>query len=63
LPFLRKSTLDPRATGGCSVVAENDQGWKRFLTEILRDGMQKKELGARLGAETAAEAIMAMVRA
>ena len=45
-----------------SVVAENNRRWKRFLTEILREGMQKKELRARLGAETAAEAIMAMVR-
>jgi hypothetical protein len=45
-----------------SVVAENDRGWKRFLMEILKEGIQKREFRARLGAEAAAEAIRAMVR-
>jgi hypothetical protein len=45
-----------------SVVAENDRGWNRFLMEILKEGMQKKEFHARLGPEAAAEAILAMVR-
>lgn len=45
-----------------SVVAENDRGWKRFLTEILREGIRKKEFHARLGAEVAAEAILSLVR-
>ena len=45
-----------------SVVADNERGWKRFLLEILRDGIRKKEFRARLGAETAAEAIISLVR-
>ena len=45
-----------------SVVAENDRGWKRFLMEILKEGIQRREFRARLGAEAAAEAIRAMVR-
>jgi hypothetical protein len=40
-----------------SVVAKNDRGWKRFLMEILKEGIQKREFRARLGAEAAAEAI------
>ena len=45
-----------------SVVIENDRGWKQFLTEILKEGVQKKEFDERLEPEAAAEAIAAMVR-
>jgi AcrR family transcriptional regulator len=45
-----------------SVVAKNDRGWKRFLMEILQEGIRKKEFQAWLDADTAAEAIISLVR-
>ncbi len=45
-----------------SVVAKNDRGWKRFLLEILQDGIRKKEFHAGLDAELIAGVIIALVR-
>ena len=45
-----------------SVVAENDRRWKRFLMQIVKEGMQKQEFHSRLGPGVAVDAIIAMVR-
>jgi AcrR family transcriptional regulator len=45
-----------------SIVTRNDRGWKRFLTEILQAGIQRKEFDVQLVPEVAAEAIISMVR-
>jgi hypothetical protein len=45
-----------------SVVTKNDRGWKRFLLEILREGIQKKEFHASLDPELAASVIIALIR-
>ncbi len=54
-----RSMRDPAVR---SVVAKNDRGWKRFLMEILQEGIRRKEFQARLDPETAAEAIISLVR-
>jgi AcrR family transcriptional regulator len=45
-----------------SIVARNDRGWKKFLTEILQAGIQKNEFHMNLDPEVAAEAIISLVR-
>jgi AcrR family transcriptional regulator len=45
-----------------SVVAENDRRWKRFLMQIVKEGIQKQEFHSGLGPEVAVDAIIAMVR-
>jgi AcrR family transcriptional regulator len=45
-----------------SVVTKNDRGWKRFLLEILRDGIQKKEFHRGLDPELTASVIIALIR-
>jgi AcrR family transcriptional regulator len=54
-----RSMRDPAVR---SVVAETDRRWKRFLTEILREGLRREEFQASLGPEAAAEAILTLVR-
>jgi hypothetical protein len=41
---------------------KHDRGWKGFLVEILRAGIQKKEFPATLVPEVAADVIIAFVR-
>lgn len=45
-----------------AIFAKNDRGWKGFLLEILRAGIQKKEFPATLQPEVTADVIIAMVR-
>jgi AcrR family transcriptional regulator len=54
-----RSMRDP---GVRSVVAKNDRGWKRFLVEILRDGIPKKEFAADLDPDLTASVIISLVR-
>jgi len=51
-----------RDSGVRSVVAKNDWGWKRFLLDILRDGIRKKEFNVGLDPELAADVIIALIR-
>lgn len=54
-----RSLRDPAVR---AVVTENDEGWKRFLIEILEEGIRREEFQVRFGAEAGAEAIIALVR-
>jgi AcrR family transcriptional regulator len=45
-----------------AIFVKNDRGWKGFLVEILRAGIQKKEFPAALVPEVAADVIIAFVR-
>jgi AcrR family transcriptional regulator len=45
-----------------SVVAKNDRRWKRFLMQIVKEGIQKQELHSGLGPEVAVDAIIAIIR-
>jgi hypothetical protein len=51
-----------REPGLRAIFAKNDRGWKGFLLEILRMGIQKKEFPATLSPEVAADVIIAFVR-
>ncbi len=54
-----RAMRDPKVR---SVAAENDERWKHFLMQIVREGIQKGEFNSPLGPETAVDAIVAMVR-
>jgi AcrR family transcriptional regulator len=45
-----------------AIFAKNDRGWKGFLVEALRAGIQKGEFPATLQPEVAADIIIAFVR-
>jgi TetR/AcrR family transcriptional repressor of nem operon len=54
-----RSMRDPAVR---SVVLENDRRWKHFLMQILNQGIQRKEFDPRLNPDSAAEAILSLVR-
>ena len=54
-----RAMRDPKVR---AVVAENDERWKHFLTQIVKEGIQKGEFHSALGLATAVDAIVAMVR-
>lgn len=54
-----RAMRDPKVR---SVAAENDERWKHFLMQIVKEGIQKGEFNSPLGPETAVDAIVAMVR-
>jgi hypothetical protein len=43
-------------------MAKNDRGWRRFLLEILKEGVQKKEFYATLDPELTANVIISFIR-
>jgi AcrR family transcriptional regulator len=45
-----------------AIFAKNDRGWKGFLVEALRAGIQRKQFPATLQPEVAADIIIAFVR-
>lgn len=45
-----------------AIFAKNDRGWKGFLVEALRAGIQRKQFLATLQPEVAADIIIAFVR-
>jgi AcrR family transcriptional regulator len=45
-----------------AVMARNERAWKRFLTGILLKGIRRGEFKAALGAEAAAETVIALIR-
>jgi AcrR family transcriptional regulator len=51
-----------RETALRAIFAKADRGWKGFLVETLRAGIQKKELPLTLVPEVAADVIIAFVR-
>jgi AcrR family transcriptional regulator len=54
-----RSTRDPRIR---SVVARFNRKWKSFLLDILREGIERREFPAHLDPESAAEAIISLLR-
>ena len=54
-----RAMCDPKVR---SVVAENGERWRRFLMQIVKEGIQKREFNSPLGPETAVDAIVAIVR-
>jgi AcrR family transcriptional regulator len=51
-----------RDAGIRAVMEKNERGWLRFLTAILREGVEQGQFAAPMGVEAAAEAAMALIR-
>jgi AcrR family transcriptional regulator len=54
-----RATRDPEIR---SVVAKFNRKWKSFLVHILREGIEQKEFPSHLDPESAAEAIISLLR-
>ena len=51
-----------RDSGVRSVMARHDRGWNRFLSAVLKEGIQKKEFQAALDPDVFAKVIISFLR-